>query len=141
VGGDLLTAPAEELATALAAGPVGLVAAVQEALPDMRQRDEAAVLVTNGGFGLFTDAVDTAAVQSQSMGLAVANSAKHKVARLLARRLESEGVFLAEVMVMGTVKGTAGWDHGQATLEASTVADRFWGVYEKRNARFVSPDG
>jgi NADP-dependent 3-hydroxy acid dehydrogenase YdfG len=131
VAGDLLTAPAEELTTALNAGAVGLVAAVQAVLPDMRNRPEAAVLVTNGGFGLFADPVDGAAVQSRSMGLAVANSTKHKVARLLAKRLAMEGVFLGEVMVMGTVKGTA-WDQGQATLEAAGVAERFWELYDRR---------
>jgi short-subunit dehydrogenase len=137
VAGDLLSAPAEELTTALTAGAVGLVAAVQEALPDMRNRAEAAVLVTNGGFALFADPVDEAAVQSSSMGLSVANSAKHKVARVLARRLQREGVFLGEVMVLGTVKGTA-WDQGQATLDASTVADRFWELYEKRSQHHAS---
>jgi NAD(P)-dependent dehydrogenase (short-subunit alcohol dehydrogenase family) len=140
VAGDLLTAPAEELATALTAGAVGLVAAVQAVLPDMRNRAEAAVLVTNGGFALFADAVDEAAVQSGSMGLSVANSAKHKVARVLARRLEREGVFLGEVMVLGTVKGTA-WDKGQATLDASAVAGRFWELYEKRSQHLASVGG
>jgi NAD(P)-dependent dehydrogenase (short-subunit alcohol dehydrogenase family) len=140
VAGDLLTAPAEELATALTAGAIGLVAAVQEVLPDMRKRAEAAVLVTNGGFGLFADPLDEAAVQSGSMGLSVANSAKHKVARVLAKRLEREGVFLGELMVLGTVKGTA-WDQGQATLEASAVAGRFWDLYEKRNQHLASIGG
>jgi NAD(P)-dependent dehydrogenase (short-subunit alcohol dehydrogenase family) len=134
--GDLLGAPAEELSTSLVAGAVGLVAAVQEALPDLRNKPDSAVLVTNGGFGLFVDAVDAMAVDSGSMGLAVANSAKHKVSRLLAKRLEREGVFLGEVMVKGLVKGTA-WDRGGATLEASTVADRFWGLYEHRREHFT----
>src|SRR6478609_7333985 len=111
-------------------GAIGLVAAVQAVLPDMRKRAEAAVLVTNGGFGLFADPIDAAAVQTRSMGLAVANSAKHKVARLLAKRLEAEGVFLGELMVLATVKGTA-WDQGQATLQASAVGDRFWDLYEQ----------
>jgi hypothetical protein len=71
------------------------------------------------------------------MGLSVANSAKHKVARVLARRLQREGVFLGEVMVLGTAKGTA-WDQGQATLDASTVADRFWELYEKRSQHHAS---
>ena len=140
VAGDLLTAPAEELGTALTAGAIGLVAAVQEVLPDLRKRPEAAVLVTNGGFGLFADPVDAMAVQGRSMGLAVANSAKHKVARLLSRRLEAEGVFLAELMVMGVVKGTA-WDQGNATLAASTVADSFWQLYEKRSEHLAHVDG
>jgi short-subunit dehydrogenase len=140
VAGDLLTAAPEELTATLTAGAIGLVAAVQAVLPDMRKRAEAAVLVTNGGFALFSDQIDAAAVQSRSMGLAVANSTKHKVARLLARRLEAEGVYLGEVMVLGTVKGTA-WDQGQATLEASAVADRFWDLYEKRKQQLASIGG
>jgi NADP-dependent 3-hydroxy acid dehydrogenase YdfG len=137
LAGDLLVAPAEELATSLTAGAVGLVAAVQEVLPDLRNKAEAAVLVTNGGFGVFADPVDAMIVQSGSMGLSVANSAKHKISRLLARRLRSEGVFLAELMVMTIVKGTA-WDQGQATLEASAVAARFWDLYDKRSEHLAT---
>ena len=137
VAGDLVTAPVEELTTALNAGAVGLVAAVQEVLPDMRQRAESAVLVTNGGFGLFADPVDAAAVQTRYMGLSVANATKHKTTRLLAKRLAMEGVFVGEVMVMGTVKGTA-WDQGQATLAATAVADRFWDLYDKRKEHLAT---
>jgi NAD(P)-dependent dehydrogenase (short-subunit alcohol dehydrogenase family) len=140
VAGDLLTAPAEELATALNAGTVGLVAAVQEALPDMRKRPEAAVLVTNGGAALLADPIDVAAVQGRIMGLAVANAAKHKVSRVLVRRLDAEGVFLAEVMVMGAVKGTA-WDQGRATIAPTAVADRFWDLYERRHEHFATVAG
>jgi hypothetical protein len=59
---------------------------------------------------------------------------------VLAKRLEREGVFLGELMVLGTVKGTA-WDQGQATLEASAVAGRFWDLYEKRNQHLASIGG
>jgi NAD(P)-dependent dehydrogenase (short-subunit alcohol dehydrogenase family) len=128
MAGDLLTAPPEELVTTFRAGVVGLVSAVQAALPDLRQQPDAAVLITNGGFGLFADAIDAMAVQARSMGLSVANAAKHKVSRMLAKQLEPEKIFVAEIMVVGTVKGTA-WDRGQATLEASAIGDRFWQLY------------
>jgi len=134
--GDFLTAPAEELLTCLNAGVVGLLSAVQEALPDLRKQADAAVLVTNGGFGLAVDAVDEMAVQYKSMGLAVANAAKHKLVRLLANQLASERIYVGEVMVMGVVKGTA-WDQGQATIEASTIADRFWALYQARAEHFA----
>lgn len=140
VAGDLLSASPEELETVFGVGVIGLVAAIQESLPDLRQKPEAAVLVTNGGFGLFADAVDAIAVQSKSMGLSVANAAKHKASRVLAKRLEIEGVYLGEVMVLGTVKGT-GWDRGQATLEASTIAERFWQLYQSRKEHFVQVGG
>jgi len=47
--------------------------------------------------------------------------------------------FPADLSNLGSVREVV--RNVQATLEASTVADRFWSVYEKRNARFVSPDG
>lgn len=136
VGGDLLSAPVEELQTVFDVGVIGLVAAIQEALADLRQKPESAVLVTNGGFGLFADAIDGVAVQTKNMGLSIGNAAKHKAVRVLAKRLETEGVYLGEVMVLGTVKGTP-WDRGQATIEASGIAERFWQLYEGRKERFV----
>jgi hypothetical protein len=80
------------------------------------------------------------AVASKSMGLSVANSAKHKLVRLLVRRLQGEEVYVGEVMVIGTVKGTA-WDKGQATLAPETVADRFWELYEKRREHLAQITG
>jgi NAD(P)-dependent dehydrogenase (short-subunit alcohol dehydrogenase family) len=136
VAGDLLTAPVEELQTVFAVGVTGLVAAIQAALPDLRNDPKGAVLVTNGGFGLFVDAVDAMAVQGQSMGLSVGNAAKHKASRVLAKRLEPMGIFLGEVMVLNTVKGTA-WDRGQATLEASSIGEKFWQLYEARKEHFA----
>lgn len=134
--GDLLKAPVEELATALSTAAVGLVAAVQEALPDLRQKPDSAVLVTNGGWGLFADRADDLAVKYQSMGLAAANAAKHKICRMLWKRLSPEGVFLAELMVMGVVKGPK--DGGQGTIEPSAIAERFWGLYEKRQEHLAT---
>jgi len=65
------------------------------------------------------------------MGLAIANSAKHKLVRVLAQKLRPEGIYVGEVMVLGLVKGTP-WDQGNATVEASSVADRFWSLYRGR---------
>lgn len=135
-GGDLLTADPAEVRTALGVATTGLLAAVREALPDLRAR-KGAVLVTNGGFGLFDEKVDAMAVQSRSMGLAMANSAKHKLVGMLAQRLRGDGVFVGEVMVLGLVKGTA-FDRGSmAALEASAVAAKFWDLYSSRSATFT----
>jgi NADP-dependent 3-hydroxy acid dehydrogenase YdfG len=131
LAGDLLVAPTEELVAAFNTGVTGLVAAVQEALPDLKKAKDGAVLVTDGGFGLAIDAVDDAAVQVQAMGLAIANAAKHKAVRILSRRLRREGVFLGEVMVMGTVKGTA-WDQGDGTVELKSVQDAVFRLYRER---------
>ncbi len=131
LAGDLLTAPTEDLVTAFNTGVTGLVACIQEALPDLQKVKDGAVLVTDGGFGLTVDAVDDAVVQYQAMGLAIANAAKHKAVRLLSRRLRREGVYLGEVMVMGTVKGTT-WDRGDATIELKTVQDAVFRLYRER---------
>lgn len=44
-------------------------------------------MVTNGGFGFFDPKVDAMAVQRSSMGLAIANAAKHKLIGLLSEKL------------------------------------------------------
>ncbi|MGV3624107.1 MAG: SDR family NAD(P)-dependent oxidoreductase [Archangium sp.] len=128
--GDLLTATADEIRGTFDTSITGLVIAIQEALPDLK-KNQGAVLVTDGGFGVFDDGVDRACVDYRSMGLAIANSAKHKTVRLLNKRLAPEGVFVGEVMVQGTVKGTA-WDQGGATIEASAIAEQFWRQFSER---------
>lgn len=129
--GDLLTADTAELHRAFDVAVSGLLAAVQEALPDLKQDKESAVLVTNGGYGLFDARVDGYAIQSNAMGLALVNSAKHKLVGLLNAKLKSDGVYVGELMVLGTVKGTP-WDSGNATIEASAVANKFWELYRGR---------
>jgi NADP-dependent 3-hydroxy acid dehydrogenase YdfG len=130
--GDLLTAGPDEVRAIFELPVTGLLATLQAALPDLRQHKDAALLVTNGGLGLFDERVDTMAVEWSAMGLAVANSAKHKLVRLLSAKLKPVGIYVGEVIVLGLVKGTP-WDQGNATLESSTIADRFWELYSKRS--------
>jgi NAD(P)-dependent dehydrogenase (short-subunit alcohol dehydrogenase family) len=55
------------------------------------------------------------AVAFGAMGLGVANAAKRKVVGLLARKLEPRGVYVGEVMVLGSVKRLdVGQRHGDA---------------------------
>jgi NAD(P)-dependent dehydrogenase (short-subunit alcohol dehydrogenase family) len=129
--GDLLTADPAALRRVFDVAVTGLLTAVQRALPDLKQQKESAVLVTNGGFGLFDPKVDAFAVRVNAMGLSVANSAKHKLVGLLAEKLKSDGIYVGELMVLGTVKGTA-WDTGNGTLDASVVANKFWDMYRAR---------
>ncbi len=129
--GDLLTADAAAVRGVFDVAVVGLLAAVQEALPDLKKTKEGAVLVTNGAFGEISPQMDEYAVQSGAAGLALANAAKYKLVGLLAQRLKGDGVYVGEVMVAGTVKGTA-WDKGQATLESAAIANKFWELYKAR---------
>jgi len=129
--GDLLTAPSDEVRSLFDVSIVGLLAAVDEALPDLKAVGDGAVLITNGGLGELRPSVDELAVKLGSMGLALANAAKHKLVGLLATRLKGHGVYVGEVMVAGLVKGSAS-DRGHATLAASSVAQRFWELYQAR---------
>jgi short-subunit dehydrogenase len=129
--GDLVTADTAAVRGVFDVAVIGLLTAVQEALPDLRKTSEGAVLVTNGAFGEVNPQIDELAVGAKAMGLALANGAKHKLVGLLAQRLKGEGVYVGEVMVAGTVRGTA-WDSGKATLEAAAIATKFWDLYQAR---------
>lgn len=134
--GDVMTADANALRTGFDVSVTSLVLAVQAALPDLKA-SKGAILVTNGGFGLFDPKIDAMAVQSNSMGLAIANAAKHKLIGLLIEKLRADEITVGEVVVLGLVKGTA-WDTGNATVEPRTVADTFWEIYSQRESRVVT---
>jgi NADP-dependent 3-hydroxy acid dehydrogenase YdfG len=133
--GDLTTAKTSELRGVLDVGVHGLVAAVQESLPDLK-REKGSVLVTGGGFAYYDSAIDAAAVQYGAMGLAVAKAAQHKLVGLLHHKLRGEGVYVGEVTVLGMVKGTA-FDSGQATLEPDAIAEKFWDIQTRREDVWV----
>jgi NAD(P)-dependent dehydrogenase (short-subunit alcohol dehydrogenase family) len=130
--GDLLAADAAAARAIFDIPVIGLLAAVKAALPDLEKAKDGALLVTNGGFGLNDPAIDERAVTFGAMGLSVANAAKRKLVGLLAQKLKPRGVYVGEVMVLGSVKGSA-WDNGTATLDAATVADAFYELYASRS--------
>ncbi len=132
---DLLTADAAELRAAMDIGTTSLLMAVQEALVDLKDT-KGSVLVTNGGLGLFDSKLDAMAVQFGSMGLAMVNSAKHKLVGLLAKRLEKDAIYVGEVMVLGVVKGTA-FDRGQGGLDPVKIAEKFWELHANRAAVYA----
>jgi NAD(P)-dependent dehydrogenase (short-subunit alcohol dehydrogenase family) len=139
--GDLATTDPAAVRGVFDVAVIGLLAAVQEALPDLKDAKDGAVLVTNGAFGELSEQMDAYAVGMKSMGVALANAAKHKLVGLLSHRLKNDGVYVGEVMVAGVIKGTR-FDSGASdTIKASTVADRFWELYRARGetrARVVS---
>jgi NAD(P)-dependent dehydrogenase (short-subunit alcohol dehydrogenase family) len=132
--GDLTTADEAAIRGALDAGITGLLAAVQEALPDLRKRKDAAdaaILVTNGGLGYVDPKVDAVGVEWNAMGLSVVNAAKNKLVGLLSQKLAPDKIYVGQVMVLGAVKGSA-FDSGQATIEPAAVAGKFWDLYQAR---------
>jgi NAD(P)-dependent dehydrogenase (short-subunit alcohol dehydrogenase family) len=130
--GDLLTASTDDLRKVLDVGVVGLVAAVQEALPDLTADKESAVLVTGGGFSNYDPGVDAMAAQYGSMGLAVTKAAQRKLTGLLSAKLAPKGIYVGEVIVGGLVKGTAFDTACNAPLDAADIADKFYAMYKAR---------
>lgn len=129
--GDLLSADTAAIHNVFDVAVTGLVTAVQESLADLKAA-KGAVLVTNGGL-LFDDPkIDDVAGKRNLMGLAVGNAAKHKVVGMLAAKLKADDVYVGEVIVTGTVIGSA-FDTGSGTLAGATVAEKFWDLYTSRS--------
>lgn len=130
--GDLLTASAAELHKVFDVSVTGLIVATQKALPDLKAAGkDGALLVTGGGFAFYDPGADGAAVNFNSMGLAIAKAAQHKTVGLLQQKLKADDIYVGEVVVTGLVKKTA-FDFGNANLEGSQVGDKFWELYSGR---------
>jgi NAD(P)-dependent dehydrogenase (short-subunit alcohol dehydrogenase family) len=129
--GDLLAVAPSVVGSVFNVAIVGLLAAAEAALPDLKSQG-GALLVTNGAFGELGAPMDAIAVGMKSMGVALANAAKHKLVGLLSERLKADGVYVGEVMVAGMVKGTA-WDNGsQGAIDPTRIAEQFWRLYQGR---------
>ena len=128
--GDLLTADPASVRAAFDATVVGLLAATAEALPDLK-KNGGALLISNGAFGVIAEEMDEVAVKQNSMGIAIASAAKNKLAGLLAHRLKSEGVYVGEVMVFGTIKNTP--SGGNDSIDPVVIAEEYWRIYQARN--------
>jgi NAD(P)-dependent dehydrogenase (short-subunit alcohol dehydrogenase family) len=129
--GDLMATDPVAVGNVFDVAVVGLLAAVQEALPDLKTT-KGAILVTNGAFGDTSPPMDELAVNLKAMGVALANAAKYKLVGLLTQRLKGDGVYVGEVMVAGMIKGTPWAAEGQG-IEGSMVANKFWELYQARS--------
>jgi NADP-dependent 3-hydroxy acid dehydrogenase YdfG len=118
VGGDLLTTDPAALGPVINVAVVGLLAAVQTALPDLKSAGDGAVLVTNGAFGEDSPMMDGLAVHLNAMGM-------------LSQKLKPDGVYVGQVMVAGGVKSTPTGEG--ATIESADVAAAFWALYKTRD--------
>jgi NADP-dependent 3-hydroxy acid dehydrogenase YdfG len=128
--GDLLVADSSAARGIFDVAVVGLLAAVREAVPDLKNAGDGAVLITNGGFGDASPDTDALVTRIHAVGIGLANAAKNKLAGLLAERLRTEGVYVGEVVIYGTVKGTP--TGREDSIDPSRVADAFWSLYQAR---------
>ncbi len=128
--GDLLTADPAALRGVFDVAVLGLLAATIEALPDLKSGGGGALLISNGALGEISPQMDAYAVNGHVMGLALGNAAKNKLVGLLAQRLQADGVYVGEVMVYGTIKGTS-WS-SENSIDPSAIAKKFWELYQSR---------
>jgi len=135
--GDLLAAEAPALDGVFGVAVNGLLAATQEVLPDLKAAGDGAVLVTNGAFADLDPAVDGYAVNSKNMGLALANAAKKKLVGLLVQRLKPEGVHVGEVMIAGSIKGTAWAANNPNAIDPADVGEAFYRLFADRSDNYV----
>lgn len=131
LAGDLTAASQAEIRGVFDVAVTGLLAAVQAALPDLKAA-KGAILVTNGALGELNSQIDAAAAFRNSMGLALANAAKHKLVRLLAARLKPDGVYVGEVMIAGAVKGTPWAVNNPNAIDQARVGEAFFTLYSQR---------
>ncbi len=135
-GGDLLAASPADIHGVFNVAIVGLLAVVQAALGDLKA-NKGAVLVTNGALGELNPQVDAAAAKNNIMGLGLANAAKHKLVGLLAAKLKADGVYVGEVMIAGSIKGTAWATNNPNAIEQSLVGETFFTLYSQRTETYA----
>jgi NAD(P)-dependent dehydrogenase (short-subunit alcohol dehydrogenase family) len=131
--GDLLTIDPASLFGVFDVAVVGLLAAAQEALPDLKAAGDGAILVTNGAFGDLNPMMDAFAIALNEFGVPLGNAAKAKLVGLLAARLKGEGVYVGEVNIAGVVKGTGPESPGVPMIEGAVIAEKFWRLYRARD--------
>jgi NAD(P)-dependent dehydrogenase (short-subunit alcohol dehydrogenase family) len=128
------TAP-EDVTGAFGIGVSGLLACTQAALDDLKSSTEAAILVANGALGDNTSQADAYAKMLNNDGVALENAAKSKLVGILAERLRDDGIYVGEVTIVGSVKGTATAIPG--AIEPSKIADLFWSLTRSRDTTRV----
>lgn len=128
--GDLLAADQASLHKVFDVAVFGLLAATDEALPDLKQNGEGALLISNGAFGEVSPQIDETVVNLHLMGLALSSAAKHKLVGLLANRLKGDGVYVGEVMVYHAIKGTG--PISDDSVDPSVIAEKHWELYNAR---------
>jgi NAD(P)-dependent dehydrogenase (short-subunit alcohol dehydrogenase family) len=121
---DVLTAAPETIEEVFDIGVSGLLAVVQATVDDLRAAEGASVLVLNGALGIHDAAIDGFAITIGGDGVALESAAKSKLVGLLAERLRPAGVYVGELVINGSIKGSP---YASATaIDPADVAQRLW---------------
>lgn len=128
--GDVLAADPASVVDAFRLSVPGLLAVVQAALSDLRSTDGSAVLAATGAVGENRPEVNAFVAQAGLDGLALEAAAKSKLLGLLAERLRGDGIHVGEIVINGTIEGSA---YATPTaISPDAVAERFWSMVTTR---------
>ncbi|KAJ3115905.1 hypothetical protein HK100_001209 [Physocladia obscura] len=128
---------AEGLDNNIASSVTSLVLAVQRIVDDLAANN-GAVLLTGAGLSLENDTFVQMTVDWNAATQAISKAAQRKTVHILHFALKPKGIFVGEVTVLESVKGTP-FDVAQtATLTPEAVANKFAELESKRDAIFVS---
>ncbi|WP_227396306.1 SDR family NAD(P)-dependent oxidoreductase [Jeotgalibacillus aurantiacus] len=118
VEADLLTVEAEQLEKEYRIDVLGIIEAVQGAMPKLKKSSNAAVLLTGGGLALNPSA--------GLPGLSLGKSAMRSLGFMLHDRLKKEGVFAGMITINGMVeRGTA--------LDPENAAEALFSLYQNQD--------
>lgn len=128
---DVLSARPEHVERAFDIGITGLLTCVQETLQDLKAAPSAAILIANGALGEHTSQADAFSKLLDNDGVSLENAAKSKLVGILAERLREFDIYVGEVTIAGSVKGTA--TATPTAIEPAEIAETFWSLLETRD--------
>lgn len=132
---NVLATRPEDIERVFDIGVAGLLSCVQAVLDDLKAAPGAAILVANGALGENTMEADGYAKYLNNDGVALENAAKSKLVGILAERLREFGIYVGEVVIAGSVAGTA--TAGAGAIEPELIADEFWSLTQARDTTRV----
>ena len=104
-----------------------------QAAHDDLKATQGAILVTGGGLSIESDESTQFTLDLGLATLAIAKTAQRKLVHILHKGLAHEGIYVAEVTVVGLVRGTAFDPDGKSSLTSESIAEEFWGLLSKRD--------
>lgn len=128
---NVLSTRPEDVGRVFDIGITGLLTCVQEALEDLKSSPSAAILVANGALGEHTSQADTFSKLLDNDGVSLENAAKSKLVGILAERLREFDIYVGEVTIAGSIKGTA--TATATAIEPAEIAETFWSLVKARD--------
>ncbi len=128
---NVLASRPEDVERVFDIGVRGLLTCVQEVLEDLKSIPGSAILVANGALGEHTSQADTFSKRLDVDGVSLENAAKSKLVGILAERLREFDIYVGEVTIAGSVKGTA--TATPTAIDPAEIAETFSSLVKDRD--------